>query len=175
VRTGEFTWAFVKCYGDPAADSNDDGNVSLKEAFDWTIVQNPTLDVGGTLVGRMDPQHWVHERLVSVSQKEILPTEYSLEQNYPNPFNPSTTIIYSIPHQGYVTIEVFDVIGSEVSTLIEGELPPGNYKVEFDASNLTSGIYFYRIQALPSGRQAGNSASSSGQGFVETKKMILLR
>ena len=85
---------------------------------------------------------------------------YKLSQNYPNPFNPSTKIIYSIPKLSYVSIKVFDVLGREVSTVVSKEQAIGNYEVEFDASNLTSGIYFYRIQA--------------GK-FVETKKMILLQ
>ena len=85
---------------------------------------------------------------------------YHLSNNYPNPFNPSTKINYSITKQSYVTLKVFDVLGREIETLINKEQPQGNYEVEFDAPTLTSGIYFYRIQA-------GN--------FVDTKKMILLR
>ena len=68
-----------------------------------------------------------------------------LSQNYPNPFNPSTTIKYSIPKQSNVTLKVFDVLGSEVATLVNKEQPQGNYEVEFDGAELTSGIYFYRI------------------------------
>ena len=79
---------------------------------------------------------------------------------YPNPFNPSTTIKYSIPKQSNVTLKVFDVLGSEVATLVNKEQPQGNYEVEFDGSELTSGIYFYRLQA---------------GDFVETKKMILIK
>ena len=92
--------------------------------------------------------------------RTIIPKEYKLNQNYPNPFNPNTTIKYSIPQQGYVTLKVFDLLGREVSALVNREQPAGNYEVEFDASSLTSGVYFYRIQA--------------GQ-FVESKKMILLK
>jgi len=91
---------------------------------------------------------------------KYIPTEYMLFQNYPNPFNPSTTINYSIPKQSNVTIKVFDLLGSEVSTLVNKEQPQGNYEVEFTGGDLTSGIYFYRVQA--------------GE-FVETKKMILLK
>ena len=86
--------------------------------------------------------------------------DFSLYQNYPNPFNPSTTIKYSIPKQSYATLKVFDVLGREVATLADGEHAQGNYKLEFNASNLTSGIYFYRIEA---------------GSFVDIKKMILLR
>lgn len=68
------------------------------------------------------------------------PTEFDLHQNYPNPFNPSTTIKYSIPKQSNVTLKVFDVLGSEVTTLVNKEQSQGNYEVEFDGSELTSGI-----------------------------------
>ena len=88
------------------------------------------------------------------------PTNYSLSQNYPNPFNPSTTIIYSLPQRGFVNLTIYDILGRKISTLINGEQAMGNYKIEFNASNLTSGIYFYTLQ--------------SGD-FVATKKLILLR
>ena len=114
-----------------------------------------------------------------------VPTEFSLSQNYPNPFNPVTTIKYTIPtppassplvkgrnEVGFVTLKVYDILGSEIVTLVDEEQSPGNYKVEFKSTvgslQLASGIYFYRIQVV-------DPVSSSGQGFTETKKMILLK
>ena len=85
---------------------------------------------------------------------------FQLFVNYPNPFNPTTTIKYSIPSDGYVTLKIFNALGEEVSTLVNEFRSTGNYEIIFDASNLTSGIYFYKIQS-------GN--------FIETKKMILLK
>jgi hypothetical protein len=105
-------------------------------------------------------------------KSDLHPTEYNLEQNYPNPFNPSTTIEYSIPSvvdakfasTTKTVLKIYDILGREVTTLINKEQPPGNYSVKFDASNLNrqinSGIYFYKLQA-------GN--------FVESKKMVLLK
>jgi len=106
-----------------------------------------------------------------------LPTEYSLSQNYPNPFgkaipsgNPSTTIRYQIPASqtpllggvggGLVTLKIFDILGREVATLINKQQKAGNYEIQFNASNLTSGVYFYRLKA-------GN--------FMESRKMILIK
>jgi len=89
-----------------------------------------------------------------------IPDKFVLKQNYPNPFNPSTTINYSIPIDGNVTLTVYDIMGSEVTVLDRGFKSAGSYTSNFDASNLTSGIYFYRLQA-------GN--------FVESKKMILMK
>ncbi len=96
-----------------------------------------------------------------------LPIVFSLEQNYPNPFNPSTKIKYSIPNVtlsgvegSRVILKVFGILGNEVETLVNEDKPAGNYEVNFDASKLSSGVYFYQLQA---------------GSFVETKKMILLR
>ncbi len=85
---------------------------------------------------------------------------YQLNQNYPNPFNPTTKISYSIPQSSNVTLKVNNVLGSEVATLVDEEKAAGSYEIEFNASTLPSGIYFYRFQA-------GN--------FVETKKMVLMK
>ncbi|MBK7498355.1 MAG: T9SS type A sorting domain-containing protein [Ignavibacteriales bacterium] len=89
-----------------------------------------------------------------------IPLVYSLEQNYPNPFNPSTTIKFSIPEQTNVTLKIFNSIGQEVASLLNGEMAAGNHSVDFNASKLSSGVYFYRIDS-PS--------------FTSTKKMILIK
>jgi hypothetical protein len=89
-----------------------------------------------------------------------IPTEYKMDQNYPNPFNSLTNINYSIPVKSTVILKVFDLLGRESATLANKEKPAGVYNVEFKNNNLSSGIYFYRLQA---------------GSFVETKKMILLK
>ena len=76
-----------------------------------------------------------------------LPKTFALLNCFPNPFNPSTTITYSIPIAGKVSLKIFDVLGNEIATLVNEEMTPGNYTVNFNASNLTSGVYFYRLQA----------------------------
>ncbi len=90
----------------------------------------------------------------------MIPTEYSFEQNYPNPFNPTTTITYSIPKEGLVTLKVYNVIGEEDAVLLNEVKQAGYYNVSFNASELPSGIYFYRLQA---------------GDFVEIKKMVLMK
>ena len=89
-----------------------------------------------------------------------IPDRFSLSQNYPNPFNPSTQINFSIPKEGFVKITVFDALGREVEKLADKHMNAGNYKIDFDASKLTSGLYFYKIQT---------------GGFTDTKKMILIK
>jgi len=76
-----------------------------------------------------------------------LPQELSLSQYYPNPFNPTTTISYEHPENGYVTLQVFDMLGRQVATLVVGQISAGTQQVTFDASNLSSGLYIYRLQA----------------------------
>jgi hypothetical protein len=76
-----------------------------------------------------------------------IPSEYSLSQNYPNPFNPSTIINYSIPVSGFVTLKVYDLLGREVATLVNGNAPAGNYSVDFYAGNFSSGLYFYKLES----------------------------
>ena len=91
---------------------------------------------------------------------DIVPNDFSLLQNYPNPFNSSTKILYSIPRSGFVTLTVYDILGREIQTLVSEFQKANTYSVNFDASKLSSGLYFYKLQL-------GN--------FVETKKMLLLR
>ena len=91
---------------------------------------------------------------------DVVVSDYTLEQNYPNPFNPTTTIRFTIPENGLVTLKVFNLLGEEVAELINSDMTAGAYNYNFDASNLTSGIYFYSLQA-------GN--------FSVTKKMILMK
>jgi hypothetical protein len=97
---------------------------------------------------------------VEERESSLLPTKYSLCQSYPNPFNPTTMITFSLPQRSYVSLKVFDMIGREVGVLVKKELAAGNYSRQWDALDMPSGIYFYRLQA--------------GE-FVETKKMILLK
>jgi hypothetical protein len=89
-----------------------------------------------------------------------VPTTFILHQNHPNPFNPNTIIEYAVPKERLVKIQVFDILGKEVQTLVNDNLSAGYYKINFNTSGLPSGIYFYRLQAGP---------------FVETKKMVLMK
>jgi hypothetical protein len=97
-----------------------------------------------------------------------LPEEFALSQNYPNPFNPSTRIKYSITQTSKVIIRIFDILGNEIETLVNEEKPTGIYEIEWNATDLPSGVYFYNIKAV-------DPSTGSGQVFVETKKMVLLK
>jgi hypothetical protein len=107
----------------------------------------------------IDDLSWSSTTDISNSDNQI-PNKFSLGQNYPNPFNPSTRIQYQVSSNSQVNLKVYDVLGNEVATLVDEYKPAGNYEIEFSAENLSSGIYFYKLQS---------------NNFVETKKMILLR
>jgi photosystem II stability/assembly factor-like uncharacterized protein len=147
--------------------STDDGsnwtsvNTGLGTFFLGALAANDRYLFAGT-------QHWgfwrrpLSDLITSVNQNNYhdSPITFALDQNYPNPFNPSTTINYSLPSNEYVTLKVYNLLGEEVAILVNEEKPQGTYELKWNAPNLPSGIYFYKLQA-------GN--------FVETKKMILLK
>jgi len=99
-------------------------------------------------------------KLTDVNNNSFLPDEYVLEQNYPNPFNPQTLIKYQLPTDVYVSLKIYDVLGSEVKNLVSDVMKAGKHEIEFNASTLSSGIYFYRLEA-------GN--------YMAAKKLILLK
>jgi hypothetical protein len=101
-------------------------------------------------------------------ERNPIPTEFKLEQNYPNPFNPSTKISWQSPISSWQTLKVYDVLGREVATLVDEYRDAGRYEVEYDASQLPSGVYFYQLKV-------GDPSTGSGQSFVESKKMILIK
>jgi hypothetical protein len=98
--------------------------------------------------------------ITSVTDANGIPTDYVLYQNYPNPFNPSTTIRYDLPSSTHVTLKVYNTLGQEVATVVDETQEPGHRSAQFDASDLPSGVYLYRVQA---------------GDFVQSKKLILLR
>ena len=97
-------------------------------------------------------------------------TEFQLSQNYPNPFNPSTKISWQSPIRSYQVLKIFDILGKELVTLVNEEREAGYHSVDFNASDLPSGVYFYQL--LVSALQSKNGKTG---GFIDTKKMVLLR
>ena len=96
----------------------------------------------------------------SVEPLEELPQVYALSQNYPNPFNPSTQIQYALPEAAQVSLEVFNAAGQKVATLVDTHKPAGYHTANFDASQLSSGVYLYKLTT---------------PGFSQTKKMLLIK
>ncbi len=84
---------------------------------------------------------------LGILNENYIPYKFELLQNYPNPFNPATTIKFTIPKHSFVTLKIFDLLGREISTIVNEEKTNGVYEVEFDASNLASGVYIYQIKA----------------------------
>lgn len=141
-----FTPGIYKILGDKIGYSTD--NYSTV-SFDYSSNSNLELSITLTPDG------------ITSSDNDIVNvSEYRLEQNYPNPFNPSTTIKYSVPVEGLVKIEIYNIIGAKVAEPVNEFKSAGNYSVTFNANDLSSGIYFYKIQA---------------NNFTETKKMVVLK
>jgi hypothetical protein len=109
---------------------------------------------------------------IPVPAPQLLPKTYALYQNYPNPFNPTTTITFDLPNDAFVTLKIYNVLGQEMGTLFNHEaLDAGNQDVDFDASTLPSGVYFYRLVA----ETLNDDGVTTGQTFKLTKKMMLIK
>lgn len=94
----------------------------------------------------------------------IVPKSFNLQQNYPNPFNPTTNIKFDVASSGFAKLVVFDILGREVATLVNEELKAGQYAVNYNAANLPSGVYLYRL-----------TVDGTNSTFVDTKKLILVK
>jgi len=110
--------------------------------------------------GRIDAHAALQQLITSVEDLDEIPSSYKLSQNYPNPFNPTTSIEYAVPNNEFVSLKVYDILGNEIAELVSEQKSAGTYRVNFDASRLSSGVYFYSIKA-------GN--------FNQVRKMLLLK
>ncbi len=136
------------------------GQVTLavdREPYDW---QQVVVNIPPNTFYISNINVVMTNALTSVGSDENIAHEFALSQNYPNPFNPVTTILYSLPFDGHVTLQVFDVLGREVATLVNEDRKGGRQSVQFDAQKSSSGIYYYRLRA---------------GGFVAVRKMLLLK
>ncbi|MCY7362117.1 MAG: T9SS type A sorting domain-containing protein [Ignavibacteria bacterium] len=148
--------------------------ISLNGGSNWTTISSGLLGHGGGIlvpdrgyiiahqgnnVYKLNVQYTV---ITSISENVITgtPTEFNLSQNYPNPFNPTTNIKFDIPNSGNVSLKVYNELGKEVNNLINSYRSAGKYEINFDATNLSSGIYFYKLET---------------GDFTATKKMLLVK
>ncbi|MBX2990995.1 MAG: T9SS type A sorting domain-containing protein [Bacteroidetes bacterium] len=126
---------------------------------DFSIYQNH-----GDLEG-----NWrLYDTVTAVKEGDSMPSIFSLSQNYPNPFNPESKISFQIPIASDVTLKIYDLLGREVATLVNERMSPGTYSATWNAAAFASGVYLYRMQAV-------SASTGSARGFVETRKLLLLR
>ena len=116
---------------------------------EYSLTNSGTIDLVGDVTG-----------FTLMKEDAALPSQYALAQNYPNPFNPVTTISYSVPFSGPISLKVYGLLGEEVSTVVEGEHKAGFHTAQFDGSHLSSGVYFYKL---------------SSRDQTLTKKLILMK
>ncbi len=143
--------------------------ISVFEFSNEVICISPATDINGNPrpnPADSDPDIGAYENinrepLAVETEKSLSPVHFSLEQNYPNPFNPSTTIKFQIPNSNFVTLEIYNLLGQKVATLVNEKLNTGTYTAEWNAAGLASGIYFYRL--------------ITSNGFSSMKKMIVLK
>lgn len=128
------------------------------------------FSAGESIVGKFENES-IKLSIISVPELTVIPTslegtgelpkEFGLSQNYPNPFNPSTTINYALPNAADVSIEVFNILGKKVATLVNQRKTAGNHAIQFQASNLASGVYFYTLRI--------------GGKVLKSQKMLLIK
>ena len=164
---------------------NDDFSESIiyKDIQDTCYQLRETLDHGQIYYWKVLAKNWEGDSLwssnvngffvsndaeVDVKDEENTTTEFSLNQNYPNPFNPSTMINYQLPMTNEVQLVIYNMLGEKVTSLVNEKQQPGKYSISWDATRLSSGIYFYRLLV-------GDPSTGSGQGYVETRKMMFLK
>jgi hypothetical protein len=137
------------------------GNWIVQDIMPGQYVNNPTLtNLGIAPFSIPGLETKLTDEITAVENDKVIPISARLEQNYPNPFNPSTKISYTVPERSNVSLKVFNLLGSEVTELVNKEMEAGIYDTNFNAANLPSGVYFYQIKA---------------GSFVQTRKMILLK
>lgn len=160
-------------------DMNENLTTLMVESLDYDAV-NKVLYAGTQYAG-------VFRRSIGIAnavEQGMVPEQIELYQNYPNPFNPTTAIGYQLSANSFITLKVFDVLGREIATLAEGYYGAGSYKATFDASGLSSGVYYYRLEVRQidggqarqtDGGQAGGASTGSARSFVQTKAMVLMK
>ncbi len=140
-------------------------SATLKIRF--SLVSNGAVTSDGIYVDNIKLAGYTNAPTGIISNTEV-PAKFSLSQNYPNPFNPGTVIKYNLASGNFVSLKVYDILGKEMITLVNERQNAGSYSISFNSSNLSSGLYYYRIVA-------GDGSNNSAQGFVDTKKMLLIK
>ncbi len=168
-----------------ACDYDSDGDLSRDKnwATDWQNSHTEGVDWYSCSAAHSKPLNanmkayaawWLWASIAnsnSIANAESFQSKLSaffLEQNYPNPFNPTTTIKFSIPNDQFVSLTIHNILGEKVATLVNNKMSAGNYGVNFNAANLASGVYIYKLSV-------GYDGSNSGNNFISTKKMILMK
>jgi len=138
-----------------------------KNPYAITLTGSKTATDSGSIVNPPSEKTFIQSHFSSTTE---VPFEFSLDQNYPNPFNPTTTLSFTLPYSSLVSLKVYNVLGQEVRTVFDNEnLSNGYHEINFDASNIASGMYFYRLSST------ATETLSGAKTFIAVKKMMLLK
>lgn len=149
-------------------------NENLAESYIFSLmITNNYVYAGGQTTGVWRRQLYELTGINPVSNK--IPGHYSLFQNYPNPFNPSSKIKFQIVKYGEVQLKIYDLLGRDVATLVNEKLNPGTYELEWNASNYSGGVYFYKLMVEEPAQRTQYRETTPGLVFSETKRMVLIK
>jgi hypothetical protein len=137
---------------------NNRNNIAVQQAS--FVYDSGLVTIPGVKVYKDSSRLAVTFAPLAIAQEDVAPRQYELSQNYPNPFNPSTTIKFELPKASHVSLTVYDILGREVTVLVNEKRDAGVHEVKFDGSNLASGVYFYRLKA---------------GDIVQSKRLLLLK
>lgn len=166
---GEIVYNFAKCFAEVYSKTTQDQMTKLftyrKEILGDFTPKGAYLYATEITIPQIPDTDFLFESITE-NEEENIPSVFELKQNYPNPFNPETTIDFSLPSDCRVLVKVYNIIGQQVAVIIDKELERGNHKINFNASNISSGIYFYKIEAV---------SLNNGERFIRTKKMTVIK
>jgi len=159
--------------------SQDETWVDVSEGLPTIVIYCLTVAGDALAAGTFGGGVWTRPLSEIITSAEELapchPGQISLEQNYPNPFNPSTTIRYGLPSRSQVMLTVFNALGQQLATLVQGEQAAGYHEAVFDASGLASGVYLYRLQVRPLDSAVGRDSRSGAGDHIQTQRMLVVR
>jgi len=158
-------------YQIPYSVTGSGGNLSTNSSYTLnSTIGEPFIGHSSNAIHNQYEGFWYiyyEDVIVSVEDDLTIPASFKLEQNYPNPFNPTTIIKFGVPERSNVVLIIYDILGSEVATLVNEEMDAGWFERSFNAVSLSSGVYIYRLEAV--------SIAEQSEKFISIKKMLLIK
>jgi len=159
-----------------SSSNNGENWILLNTGLNHTYIYTLTINKEGYVFAGTNGGGVYRSYKTTTNYEKEIPSDFILFQNYPNPFNPSTTIKFALPERAKVNLSIYNLLGEKVAELVDGELEAGYHETKWNAGGFASGVYFYTLVVSPiEPLQAGKSFDKLRTGFVETKKLILMK